>query len=895
MIMFKKAVEGKKGANKYIYLSLFVLVAVIFIMFFHEKDVFASFFREDTQKQTEFLTNPNLRPYLKKFDGGIVQLIFIQLGWLLIKGAYFLTTAIQGLTSDFLTLFNFVKSTGVNQVYQSVLNTVVVGLMILSLIFIGYKMVIGKGTVDLKSVGMNVVISVCLILLMPTMITSGIKFAEIFYKDSVSISGGNGDIAWSLMKNNITDLAYVNQTKGAYNKIASLDQRNNLSKDNLMLTNLGQVLTSDYIDAMAKQNPEASNFRYDLVPDPNGNLVATKFDDGFFSIFSDSLKTGYYRYPTNMWGLLIAMISLAVAYSFSFFIIVTSVIELAFKRIVGVVVFATDLETGQRSKMVLSDILQCYLTIGFQGFGLGMFGLFVSYVNTISINPIAKTVAFIASVVVLIKGSSTIMRYFGVDIGLKEGYGQLASAFGLGTLVARKGTSFGRTKMAKQSNGNNTSDSDNQDNRQAEKNFGESLATKAKYTGNKFGYARERGLSGLASDGLSKVSEKTTKPFKDMRNVARGGLDGFKDGLTDGTATAIKKNSRSKASKVKDNGRYDTSMPTRLSNRQDGAKIESADRVISSSERMRALENGGGSMSAVQQKVQQDIEQRRNALHNTGTSSAEEIINQKRNEAKYTPEAMTRDEMVRQRTQGLTGANTSNREVSVRENVQGATGMTNRTVDVRENLQGSTSSQSRTIDVRENVQGATGMTNRTVDVRENLQGSTISQPRTVEVRENVQGVTGMTNRTVDVRENLQGSTISQPRTVDIRENVQGVTGMTNRTVDVRENIQGSTISQPRTVEVRENVQGATGTTNRTVDVRENIHTQHNQANIEDKTQKINIVENRQEAKKVDKETVIVNKEVKEVKRKRFTYEDNDLFRDRSNDYNPLFDFSKKEI
>ena len=853
--MFKKAAEGKKGANKYIYLSLFILVTIIFIMFFHEKDVFASFFKEDTQKQTEFLTNPELRPYLKKFDGGIVQLIFVQLGWLLIKGAYFFTTGIQGLASDFLTLFNFVKSTGMNQVYQSVLDTVVVGLMVLSLIFVGYKMIIGKGTVDLKSLGMNVVMSVCLILLMPTLITSGIKFAEIFYKDSVSISGGNGDIAWSLMKNNITDLAYVNQTKGAYNKIASLDQRNNLSKDNLMLTNLGQVLTSDYIDAMQKQNPEASNFRYDLVPDPNGNLVATKFDDGFFSIFSDSLKTGYYRYPTNMWGLLIAMISLAVAYSFSFFIIVTSVIELAFKRIVGVVVFATDLETGQRSKMVLTDILQCYLTIGFQGFGLGMFGLFVSYMNTISINPIVKTVAFIASVVVLIKGSSTIMRYFGVDIGLKEGYGQLASAFGLGTLVARKGTSFGRTKMAKRS------DTQVSDNRQAEKNFGESLATKAKYTGNKFGYARERGLSGLASDGLSKVSEKATKPFKDMRNVARGGLDGFKDGLTDGTATAIEKNSRSKASKAKDNGRYDTSMPTRLSNRQDGAKIESADRVISSSERMRALENGGGSMSAVQQKVQQDVEQRRNALHNTGTSSAEEIINQKRNEAKYTPEAMTRDEMVRQRTQGLTGANTSNREVSVRENVQ----------------------------------GATGTTNRTVDVRENLQGSTISQPRTVDVRENVQGSTGATNRTVDVRENLQGSTSSQSRTIDVRENVQGATGMTNRTVDVRENLQGSTISQPRTVDVRENVQGATGMTNRTVDVRENIHAQHNQANIEDKTQKINIVENRQEAKKVDKETVIVNKEVKEVKRKRFTYEDNDLFRDRSNDYNPLFDFSKKEI
>ncbi|WP_283725688.1 hypothetical protein, partial [Clostridium perfringens] len=112
----------------------------------------------------------------------------------------------------------------------------------------------------------------------------------------------------------------------------------------------------------------------------------------------------------------------------------------------------------------------------------------------------------------------------------------------------------------------------------------------------------------------------------------------------------------------------------------------------------------------------------------------------------------------------------------------------------------------------------------------------------------------------------------QSRTVDVRENVQGATGATNRTVDVRENLQGSTSSQPRTV-----------------DVKENIQTQRNQADMANRTQKINIVENRQEAKKVDQETVVVNKEVKETKRKRFTYEDNDLFRDRSNDYNPFFD------
>ena len=66
---------------------------------------------------------------------------------------------------------------------------------------------------------------------------------------------------------------------------------------------------------------------------------------------------------------------------FSAFIIITAILELAFKRVLGVLVFATDLETGQRSKQVLSDILQCYLTVGFQGFGLSMFAMFVNYLN----------------------------------------------------------------------------------------------------------------------------------------------------------------------------------------------------------------------------------------------------------------------------------------------------------------------------------------------------------------------------------------------------------------------------------------------------------------------------------------------------------------------------------
>ena len=115
-------------------------------------------------------------------------------------------------------------------------------------------------------------------------------------------------------------------------------------------------------------------------------------------------------------------------------------------------------------------------------------------------------------------------------------------------------------------------------------------------------------------------------------------------------------------------------------------------------------------------------------------------------------------------------------------------------------------------------------------------------------------------------------------------------------MDVRENVQNSTSSQGfKSMDVRENVQSSTSSQGfKTVDVRENI--QKDSGEMKEKTQKINIVEDRKSAKKFDSnhETVIIDSEIREndkgsKPRRRFTYEDNELFRDTLNDPNPLFD------
>ncbi|EGP5659143.1 hypothetical protein SAT34_001075 [Enterococcus faecium] len=814
-----KAIKEKIVSRKINWLALSVLVLMISVVF-TSNIVEASIFNwfDDTKSQTEFLNNSLYRPYLKKYNGDFLSQFGFWLGWAVVKGMFTVTNSIQNMIPDVIDLFNFIESTGLNNVYQSVMNTIVVGLMILSLMFVGYKMITGKGTIDLKSVAMNIVMSVALILLMPTMISSGIQFSKIFYNDATTITNSDNGVAWSLIKQGVTDLAYINKTD-QYSSIDKTEDRNKLTRKNFQQTDLTQVLTDKVIDKLEKENPAADNLRYELVENSNNEFVATKFSDNFLSTFSDGLKSGYYRYQANLWGISIGLTALAIAYVFSAFVIITAILELAFKRVLGVLVFATDIETGQRSKVVLSDILQCYLTVGFQGFGLSMFAMFINFLNSgqgISTNIFIKTIAYICAVFVLIKGSGTVMRYFGVDIGLKEGYGQLASAFGMGAMLFRKGSNgFNRAKGSGNGNG---SDSGEGEDRKPEKNFGETLSKKAGKTGRVLGYAHERGLSGLASDGATMASERATKPFKSMRDIANDTKNKFKEGLNDGTVSAINKNSKPMLAKNKEDetGKYADSMPTRLSDRKDGAKVENADRIMSSSERMReAMKNNAESnnnpVSAIQQKVQQDIEERKNAMHGQA-KSAEELINQKRKEAKYTPESMNREEMLKKRVEGRTGANMDEKEALTKERIQEA------------------------------KNSNTGLEKL---VKENLQNSTSSQ--------------GF--KSVDVRENVQGSSASQPKTVDVRENVQS-----------------STSSQGfKTVDVRENVQKDSG-------------------EMKEKTQKINIVEDRKSAENFNSnhETVIIDSEIREndkgaKPRRRFTYEDNELFRDTLNDPNPLFD------
>ncbi|EPY6472544.1 pLS20_p028 family conjugation system transmembrane protein [Clostridium sporogenes] len=849
---------GEKRKNRRFLVLTILFSTFVLLLTINPMEVQASWFTDDKEVKSFLIKYQNDLHFTKGGLGSIIGQIF---SWTIIRGAYWICKTIQGLIPEALSVFSFVESTGISQVYRSVVSTIVISLMILSLIFIGFKMITQRGALDIKTVGMNVVMSVMLILLMPTMITSGIEFAKIFYTDSTNITKSNeGGVAWKMIEDGVTDLVYINKQK-AYNTLGQSGQRKNALKEkDFFVYDLGEIITPDTAKDLEDDNKDAKYLQYRLSPDGEGNLVPVKIDSNWMAIFSDSFKGGYYRYSKDTFSLVIGLIALAVAYLFSAFIIITAIIELSIKRVLGVLVFATDLESGQRSKMVLSDIMQCFLTVGFQGFNMSIFAMFMTFMGSgggASINPFIKTIAYISAVFVLIKGSGTIMRYFGVDIGVKEGFAQMASALGMSAMMLRGGKG-----LVKRSGGKDHESENAVGENKPEKNFNTSIKDRANKMGRGLGYGMERGLGGLAQDGIDAITNRANRPAKSIRDTMKNTSKGFREGIDDGTVNAIKKS-------MNFDGKEDSKQQpeSHLKNSINNPLEDRANKRGNFDPQMEYKMPQNNRDISIQQQVEENIKRRKGQGNEFDIGKTrEELIHEKyQQSAKYNPESTTREQMIGKETfKSNGGGSATQREqvVNTRENIQSSSG---RAATPREQL----------VNIKENIQPSSG-------------NSTIQKEQVANTRENIQSSSGRAatprEQLVNIKENIQpssgNSTIQREQVVNTRENIQPSSGRAatsrEQLVNIKENIQpssgGSTIQREQVVNTRENVQSS------------------NESRPVHKEQIINEHINRSSTD--SKGHVQNNVEEKTRKSTKFNIKGNSLFDEDSNEKNSLFDSLK---
>ncbi|OZS39960.1 hypothetical protein DF186_11935 [Enterococcus hirae] len=465
--------------------------------------------------------------------------------WGLIKGLYNLNTLLEKTIYQSFDLKDLLNAAGVNELFQSLISKILALFCVVTLIYLGLKFFMSKHPPKIKNILVNLVMAMILIFGGSSLIDEGLNISKSFYGDvtAANKSDKTGSPAFQIIQNNVIDVSTLLATDP--NKVESLptDKRNALTAKNFKTANINGIITPDQAKDMANKDKSGLSdiqkdrlraLQYRLELDDNGKEIPVEISDEGLAKYV--YTSGYRRYISSPGIILAGESSLAVAYLFILFTIVTCIIELVFKKFYLVIAASTDFETGQRMKSAIEDISQSFLLLAFTILELRIYTLMLSGIGDLhaagKINGFLYVVALIVLTIALFKGSQSVTKIFGVDTSLKNGSNSLLSMFALGNIAKNVGSgaknlaSAGKSGLSnlndirKNGFGNRKDITPNNEGEQpddkaptvpnSKKTISEMFG-KAKNGVSKaaegFGYVNERGLKGTAEDLTEKAKD----------------------------------------------------------------------------------------------------------------------------------------------------------------------------------------------------------------------------------------------------------------------------------------------------------------------------------------------------------------------------------------------------
>ncbi|MBX4202081.1 hypothetical protein KYX73_00425, partial [Enterococcus faecium] len=414
-----------------------------------------------------------------------------------------------------------------------------------TLIYLVLKFFMSKHPQKVKNILGNLFMAMILIFGGSSLINEGLNISKSFYGDVTTANKADktGSPAFQIIQNNVIDVSTLLATDP--NKVESLptDKRNALTAKNFKTANINGIITPEQAKGMAGndksglsdiQKDRLKALQYRLELDDNGKEIPVQISDEGLAKYV--YTSGYRRYSSKPGIILAGESSLAVAYLFILFTIVTCIIELVFKKFYLVIAASTDFETGQRMKSAIEDISQSFLLLAFTILELRIYTLMLSGIGDLhaegKINGFLYVVALIVLTIALFKGSQSVTKIFGVDTSLKNGSNSLLSMFALGNIAKNVGSGaknlasagksglsnlndirkngFGNRKDVTPDNGEEQPDDKATTVPNSKKTVSEMFG-KAKNGVSKaaegLGYVNERGLKGTAEDLTEKAKD----------------------------------------------------------------------------------------------------------------------------------------------------------------------------------------------------------------------------------------------------------------------------------------------------------------------------------------------------------------------------------------------------
>ncbi|MEB9368809.1 hypothetical protein P4J04_19150 [Bacillus cereus] len=802
----------------------------------------------DTEKAITFLKNEWIQ--YADFLGSIWQ--SIQGG--IIKTLLYIVSALEGLIPDTFSFFDVLKDAGLNDFASSIIKGLFYALFVLVVVWLGIRTIIQHKPPRFKSVGINIIVMIGLLGGLNELMADMQKMSTDFFSETTNSSKTKEGLAWDLVKQNTADLIYLSKTgfdpirgkKENEPAISSTDNKpkNGMGKEVFLQANLGDIVTPEAIEDLSKQDgiPEETKFLSYKITNDGDKEVIEEIKNSAFNPFKSQFPGGYVRYPMNFGTIFWGLLALGVAYLFTVFVFVMTIFEIAMKKVIAPIVFVTDIETGEKTKMVMQDIFKGFLVFAFTGLNLRVYTIIVNYLAEKEINSFLYIVAMVCLTVALINGSESILKYFGVDVGLKEGKNHLMGM--VGGAMAAKGAIKGAGRMfsgaknlmsggSGQTREDTPKRSEMDSNHEGAESQGEQKNTAkgggmqakkfARNTGAAMSYAANRGVGGMMNDAGNKVAEtvggavdkgkeKVSGVAKGVSDSVKGTVSEFKSGQAEGKEKAQENadrqtlNAIGKGIQNNANAGIEPSNSPKMTNRSTADSIsnepqqgnvknerQTAEREIELQNKLRNTgreEAQQGNVKSERQTAEREIELQ-NKLRNTGREEGQQ------GNVKGEKQTAEREIELQNKLRN------TGREEGQQGNVKGERQTAEREIELQNKLrntggteasQGNMKSGSQTVQRDVNVLDTLRSTGGTGTINSDAKAGVATIQRDVNVQNNIRG-----SEAVD--SNVRAGSTTVQRDVNVQNNVRGSEA-------VESNVRAGSTTVQRDVNVQNNIRGS---------------------------------------------------------------------------------------
>ncbi|MGG3523827.1 pLS20_p028 family conjugation system transmembrane protein [Bacillus pseudomycoides] len=359
--------------------------------------------------------------------GGFINYILRSIGWMIIIGLSYLVDALEGITDKIL----FVKTLFASEQVQSFVRDFQPVLYILfafSLIYIGYTLIFNRKT-NREQIAVNIFISMGVIVLLSTAMMQADKFTDKAIK-AVNLKG-NGTTSEKIIKDGLTDVAQFDIEKW---KTTKLKEPNKIPQENIRRIDILEKIDKEFkVDKDTDLSGDGKKIlEKKMSIAPNGKEVLIDLKNGWFDFWPDK----YYRWDWDFWKIAPSLFVIGMTLLFTAIKLGKLCFELAFSYILANLVAPADVANGQKTKHILLNILNSFLIMIMIFISLKLYLIGMNYIHE-NVDGIAYVLALICLSLAVVDGPVICERIFGIDAGLKNGWGVVAGGYALGKGISK--------------------------------------------------------------------------------------------------------------------------------------------------------------------------------------------------------------------------------------------------------------------------------------------------------------------------------------------------------------------------------------------------------------------------------------------------------------------------